>query len=127
MPGLLPPVEKLRLSITEEKAHLNISWEAPFTFDVPGYNPDIRDYCLVISTIPPSETGTISYCVRKTYVVYRPLFRLRCYTLNVSVMGRNFVGNSPKASVQYRTCSRDSPCDEGVSGTPTSSLSNYCA
>jgi len=119
MPGLLPPVEKVSLVITNEKTHFNISWEAPFTFDVPGYDPDIRDYCLIVSAIPPSDSATVSYCIRNTYLLYRPLFRLRCYTLNISVVGRNFVGNSPKASILYHTCSRESPCDEGVSGNTT--------
>ena len=101
----------------EDGSYLNISWEEPFTFDVPGHDPDIRDYCVYISTLTVPHTMIQSICIRERYFIYRPPFYLRCHTLNVTAIGRNFIGNSPPASVMYNTCSRNSACDEGTAGT----------
>ncbi len=114
--GLLEPVQSLMWSVTIDMSQLNISWEQPFTLDVPGYDPDIRDYCVYITTLVAPSIVIESNCTEQRYLLYRPPLSLRCHTLNISVIGRNFVGNSHQASVMYNTCYREAACDKEITG-----------
>ena len=96
------------MDITNDKI-VDISWNAPYTIDVPSTDPDVT-YCVdIYDTSAVEPILKYSKCeINQTYhqCAYYPLL-IACAEYQVKVIAVNIVGNSTAASHQV-----------GVKGTP---------
>lgn len=95
MPGLLNAVSNLTVTVGDSIASL--TWKAPFSLDVPLYDPDIDGYCVFIletNKLVHAECG-----IPETNFSYQLPPNSGCHNYTFTVTPVNAVGNGTNLTV----------------------------
>ena len=112
MLGHLDPVDSM--NITERNNIITLTWEPPFTLDIPSEDPDIRGYCVDIfnstsNMLIYSECGIIT-----TLFQFTPKDTV-CHNYTFTIIPVNVVGNGTNNTVLYYGVD-SSKCSESFAG-----------
>ena len=84
-----------------------ISWEAPFTLDLTGVDPDIT-YCVTVTSTALLEPLNLMCGIATSEVRYLLPLNSWCYHLNVCVIPVNLAGNGSAACSALYTSAQES-------------------
>ncbi len=98
--GRLPAVGSLAATLAPVDSILSLTWTPPFTLDIPGVDPDIAHYCVVVVNLTSSSEILFMCNVTDTQYNYTVSPNgIVCDTYNFTVVPVNIVGLGTSASV----------------------------
>jgi len=101
--GILQPIQNIHLVIADR---LSVIWDAPFSYDLTDFNPDLT-FCLLVNVSSISCDSIIVHSVcnltSSTYH-YEPMLNHYCFMFSVTLIASNFVGNSSPSAESITQC-----------------------